>query len=168
LGLIGDPGATTRLLDALQRYSDGQTFNAVLAALAKIRDPQSVNRLCVFLVMSRDKGVRKSLIEALGTMKLAEAVPGLCDLIHDEDIAIRAAIIQALGDIQHPSAIPALVTMLQDNERLKAAGLLAVGPRISYLASEALKVIGTREAEEAVEAWKQSGGRKGFWPFRKS
>jgi HEAT repeat protein len=167
LGNLADSTATPALLDTLQRYSDGQTFNAALGALVKISDPQCVDQLYALLEQSSDKGVRRSIAEAFGDMGLAEAVDGLCKLIHDDDLNLRAAIIKSLGAIRHPRAVPALISMLEDNTRLKAAGVLAVGPRINFLASEALKAIGSPDAESALQAWKKNDGRKGFWPFGK-
>lgn len=167
LGVIGDAAASPALLDTLQRYNDGQTFNTVLAALIRIRDPECVEPLFALMLNSSDKGVRRAIIDGFGEMRLPQAVDGLCSIIADPDLNTRAAIINALGSIGDRQAVPALITMLDDNSRLKAAGVVSIGPRINYLASEALKAIGTPDAAAAVESWKKNDGRKGFWPFGK-
>ena len=93
-------------------------------------------------------GRRHALIvlEAYGTSATAKLVPQITSMLDDKDLFTRAQAAGALANIgpSAASAVPALVKRLEDAEDVRKK------------AEEALNVIGTPEAKQALQDYSQS------------
>ena len=61
---------------------------------------------------SDDAATRASAVTALADLGDPQAVPGLAEVLQDEERALRVGAAQALGAIAHPSAVGPLVAAL--------------------------------------------------------
>ncbi len=111
LGEIGDREAVPPLLDLLQHHPDGEARTAAIEALAKIPDPRVPGAL-LEIAAGRPENLawedewddwwdmQLHAIEALGRMRVAEAVPVLERLLEDEDSqGIETELLTALARI---------------------------------------------------------------------
>ena len=92
-------------------------------------------------LQGQDPKERREAINALGGLKVKDAMPDLIALLKDPDTDIRSRAAQAfwsMGDADAKEAVPALIALLQDKDtgvRLNAAGALG------QIASEPAKTI---------------------------
>ena len=77
------------------------------------------------------------------------AVPALIDALKSRDGTVRRAAAWTLGQIRDPRAVSFLVDLLDDND----GGMFGPGDRVCDVAADALALIGTSEALEALEGW---------------
>ncbi len=110
----GDPAQRREVVQLLSSYPSAEVRDALLAAL---EDP--------------DAGVRAQAAEAVGRVRVLDAVPRLLDWLDDPDPDVRAAAARALGQIGADRAVPRLVRVLGDTHsdvrRAGVAALAAIG-----------------------------------------
>ncbi|MCB9593617.1 MAG: HEAT repeat domain-containing protein [Sandaracinaceae bacterium] len=88
---------------------------------AEVRDP------LLGALEDEDPGVRAQAAEAVGRVRLREAVPLLLDWLDDPDADVRAAASRALGSIGEEQAVPRLVRVLGDRQaEVRRAGVAAL------------------------------------------
>jgi HEAT repeat protein len=127
--------AVPALLNAL-RHKDRDVSSAAVIALKMIGSPAIPSLLKA--LHHEDATVRRLAIKALTSYENANAaLPELLSALHDKDSEIRSLAIFALCESKNEAAVAGLIEVL-DTE-------------LSYLASIALKSIGTHEALQAVE-----------------
>jgi HEAT repeat protein len=129
------------LIEIVQR-AYGQQRESIINALALIGwIPDDPEVEAAYLIAARDW---RACIE-LGEV----AVPSLIDALKSRDGTMRRAAAWALGQIGDPRAVPFLVRLLSDRE----GGMFGPGDRVCDVAAEALALIATPEALEALEMW---------------
>lgn len=170
LGKMGDSTSVPALVEALRSGSEDLRITASWA-LGRLGHAGAVPSL-VALLSSRDWRVRWSAAEALWQIGDA-ALPALLDALRHDSEYVRRAVIRILSEIGE-AAFPGLLKSLSDAdwdvrwaaaEALQEMGDAAVpfliaalrenDWRAGWAAAEALKQIGTREALDAVEAWRR-------------
>lgn len=170
--------ALTRLL----KDSNWTLRAAVVRALIDIGDVSAVPAL-IGTLKDANATVREAAVEALGILGSPEAIPHLAEAMSDGEPIVRLRAVMALGQIQSNEVENWLLQSLKSREPIlrwaaaealtKAASsesvnelipLLQDGFRpdwldtrpICDLIAEALQVIGTPEALEALEKWRKS------------
>lgn len=165
-----DPAAVPGLLDALGD-DDPRIRTAAVKALGEIGDPAAVAQLLHIMNTEQDGDIRWLATGALGKIG-ADAVPGLLNMLRDEDWKVRRSAADAIWAMREPSAVPGLLAALHDKNdvvRQAVAGALdAIGegavlpliealssrdPQINRTAADYLNKIGTPEALNAVRQW---------------
>ncbi len=165
-----DSAAVPGLLDALGD-DDPRIRTAAVKALGEIGDPAAVPQLLHIMNTERDGDIRWLATGALGKIGSA-AVPGLLNMLRDEDWKVRRSAADAIWAMREPGAVPGLLAALQDRNdvvRQAVAGALdAIGegavqpliealssrdPQINRTAADYLNKIGTPEALTAVRQW---------------
>ncbi|MEZ4670728.1 MAG: HEAT repeat domain-containing protein [Anaerolineae bacterium] len=177
LGQIGDARPVEFLVEALQSDHPAiQTASAI--ALTRIGPPAV--RQMLKLVLQFDKPhLRATTLEIFRQMDVdafpalmaviyessdlertqagwvlsefgEQAVPYLRQGLQHTDKSVRYACVTALGQTRSPEAIPDLTMSLQDTEYVPSMGRM-----VCDAAYNALKLIGTDEALEAIENWKK-------------
>jgi HEAT repeat protein len=117
LGDLKDPASVQPLQDALDlSATDGATSrmnSAIAQALGTIGDPRAVPGL-LRLLKSKDDYVRIDAIQALGSLKAAEAVLPMMELALDDASSpqVNRRAVAALGDIGDARAVPVLLKAL--------------------------------------------------------
>jgi len=119
--------------------------NSIVVALANMRD-FVVEELFIVL-NSSDRDVRISGIDALGRIKSTQATKALINMLHDTDEHVRYHATFAIGQIRDAISIGALSECLNDVSEWVCKG-----------ASVALENIGTPEALEALQKWREEQG----------
>jgi HEAT repeat protein len=180
LAWIGDTEAVPPLL----KHLDDKNWTvrvAVIRALLEIGDKQAGNYVMPYLddgnsnvreaaaealgvlggttavqgllkaMTDRERFVRLAAIDALGKIKDRRAVPSIMTALRDTDLDIRWFAATALGKIGDASAVPALIEHLQDKEMPKWEET----QRVCDVAIAALELIGTPEAQSAVQQWRR-------------
>jgi len=149
LGQLATPGspAADELLKALEHPVGDEDLDA-MDALATMGDQRASEPLLRRLRSMDDAtGILEwqCVIDALGRLKVPEAVDLLVDELDSEYLSEEAA--TALGRIGDLRAVPPLVALLAQtpSEPVREATL------------DALMAIGTPEAKEAVAAWRERG-----------
>lgn len=109
-----DPARRREVVQLLSSYPSSEVRGSLLGAL---EDP--------------DAGVRAQAADAVGRVRLHEAVPRLLDWLDDTDPDMRAAAARALGQIAEERAVTSLVRLLGDTHanvrRAAVAALAAIG-----------------------------------------
>jgi hypothetical protein len=90
---------------------------------------------------TRDRGIKLSLIEALGEIKDPRAVASLSETLRDNNAEVRWDSAIALGEIGDESAVPALKKALEDPDKY-----------VRYGAAFALSKIGWKPADDGEKA----------------
>ncbi len=126
------------LLRTLNAPDNAGARNSAIEALVRIGVP-AVDALLP-LVETPDPDVRKFVVDILGDIKDARAVPVLIDRLGDADENIRVAAAEALGKIRDPRSVDALLACLTRYNQ----GWL------DYAAAEALGEIGDVRALEPL------------------
>lgn len=177
LGQIGDARPVEFLVEALQ--SDHPALQTA-AAIALARIGPSAVRLMLKLVLQFDKPhLRATTLEIFRQMDVdafpalmnviyeasdlertqagwvmsefnEQAVPYLLQGLQHSDKAVRYACVTALGQTHSAAAVPDLVMSLQDTEYVPTMGRM-----VCDAAYNALKLIGTDEANEAISNWQK-------------
>ncbi|HEX8823225.1 MAG TPA: HEAT repeat domain-containing protein [Archangium sp.] len=117
LGDVKSPTSVSPLSDAVDLGVTDSAANlmnkALAAALGEIGDPKATPML-LKLLKARDNFTRVEAVEALGRMRVAEAVEPLIQLATDEGVEpfLNKKAIEALGRIGDARAVPSLVRML--------------------------------------------------------
>ncbi|GAB1644859.1 HEAT repeat domain-containing protein [Krasilnikovia sp. MM14-A1259] len=136
LGAIGEPAAASPLLASLTRPVPA---HLVAHALARI-GTGAVPALDAAL-RDREPLIRTTALDALGLIGATRSVPGITELLHDEqDPDVRLAAVRALGRLGGRSAVAPLleVTELGNTDQLRAAAARALGDIGAASASDAL------------------------------
>ena len=142
LGAIKSERSVDNLLDLLNDL-DGSMRRSIIKALGAIKSERSVDKL-LGLLNDLDGSVRRSASEALKEIKSERSVDGLLTLLYNPDARIRRIAAETLGAIKSERSVKSLLIVLNDR---------AVS--VQRIAAEALQEIGTPEALEAVEKWRQ-------------
>ncbi len=174
LGKIGDPSAVPALVRALDEWSP-DVRQAAANALGQIGDASAVPQLLEVLHDER-MGARGAAARALAMIGLP-ALPGLIAELRNKDPHVRQYTATALGMIGDDAAVPELVKMLHDLNEVDFVRHAAVEALVDIgaasvpglilalddpdadmreLAAEALELIGTAEAFEALSAWQNT------------
>jgi HEAT repeat protein len=106
LGLTGNPNALKPLLRATED-PDVEVREAASKALGQLGAPGAAAELATLLPREPEPRVRIALIDTLGRLRDACAVPVLSELLTDLDVSIRFAACRApTGDSRRPSISP--------------------------------------------------------------
>lgn len=137
------------LIEAL-RGDKWQRRSSAAWALGELREPMAVPSL-IEALRDESEDVRKEAVLAL-TRIGKPALPRLLKALEDPDPDLRAVVIKLLSHLNDVSAVPSLITCLKDTSwpSLDEA-------RICDLAANALETIGTDDALQAVDIWRQGG-----------
>lgn len=143
LGMIGDPSAIPQLLDVLHDERMGAR-GAAARALAMIGKPALAGLIAE--LRNKDSYVRQYTATALGMVGDERAVEELVKMLNDQTEVpfVRHAAAEALVDIG-AAGVPGLILGLNDPD-----------PEIREVIAEALELIGTAEAYEALSAWQST------------
>jgi len=125
LGRLGDPRALPELMRAAaaqQKGGDQQTTIYAIWALGSIGDRQAVPTL-LELLTNEDRGIRKAVVHALGTLPSAETRSALEAALNDaaDDVRWNAAL--ALARQKDPAAKAVLLQMLDRGKVGKTEGV---------------------------------------------
>lgn len=145
---IGGARVVEGLLDALNAPDNAGARNSAIEALVRIGGP-AVDAL-IPLVETPDPDVRKFVVDILGDIRDARAVPDLIGRLKDSDENVRVAAAEALGKIRDPRAVDALLACLAgsgqgwlDNAAAVALGEIgdvrALGPLLAALGRNNLR-----------------------------
>ncbi|MDH3454166.1 MAG: HEAT repeat domain-containing protein [Desulfuromonadales bacterium] len=175
-----DPALNLDQLEANARGGDQQAM-AQLAGLLADRKPGVSDRVYAIMieigdravpvllqhVHAEDKQMREYVVAALGTLKVAEAIPAISDVLAKPVLARRYVAAWALGEIGDAAAIPALIDALDDDNsevrRYATRALIklnkaAVLPLTDYLAgargegaAAAIRAVGDIADQRALE-----------------
>jgi HEAT repeat protein len=133
VGIAGEE-VVSGLIHALKAHDNAGARNSAIEALVQLGGA-SIGALLPALE-TPDPDVRKFIVDILGDIKDARAVPALVQKLTDDDENIRVAAAEALGKIRDPLAVDALLACLGRNDQ----GWL------DYAAAEALGEIGDERA----------------------
>lgn len=179
LAWIGDPAAIPALKQAIAD-SVVEVRVAVLRALLEIGDPSSAPSIIHALANDKSNMVREAAAEALGIIGDIIALPALGRALDDPDPFVRVAAVQALERLSFGGVVAPMMKALKDedvNVRWLAAQALAhiatseIVPdllphlsdqskpqwekkRVCDFVAEALEYIGTPQALQAVNDWR--------------
>jgi putative membrane-bound dehydrogenase-like protein len=160
--LIGglDPASQTKLAELASSLEDGPVLAAVLAALAQ-RPELKPSPLLLGKLSSADAAVRAAAMEALGTLRVAEAADRVGPLLADKDPRVRVAAATVAGKLAVRPATEPLLRLARDTEpAVRRASLEALRllkePRAVPLAVAALADRETRPA--ALQCIAELGG----------
>lgn len=121
LGRIGDPGATTTLIEILDDESD-LTIPTV-NALAKIGDQRAFEAL-LGLIGHADAAVRQAVIGALNSLGSREMPARIIPLLSDPDPNVRESAVKIAGYFGYPECAELLLDRCHDqDERVRRAAI---------------------------------------------
>ena len=100
-------------LEAMLRREDPELLLFALQSLSRIGFG-SAGPAILPLLHHADPNVAQAAIEAVGKLRVREAVPALCGLLQG-DLWLQLAAIAALGDIGHPAAVVPLLAFVPDS-----------------------------------------------------
>lgn len=89
------------------------------------------------LFKSKEAGLRKTVVAALGYMGTPEVVPTICQALQDKSESVRMAAAEALGRLGSAEAVPTLLMALEDKDE--------------WVRMSAATSLGQLKAKEAVE-----------------
>jgi putative membrane-bound dehydrogenase-like protein len=145
-----DTGAAGRIRDLVGGTRDAEVKRRALAALGECGDHSAVAFLMDYL--GRDPALDVQVIETLGRLKAADAVPMLADRARAPSEKLRAASFEALVRIGGEPAAAAILNLLADKSldvrlgAIRAAGDLGDRAAIPRL----LKAYAARETRDAA------------------
>ena len=120
LGRIGDPRATSALINAL---SDESLALDAANALGQIGDPQAFDGL-LNLVGNEDASIRQAAVSALNSVIQPAMSERIIPLLRDPDPNVRESAVKIAGYFGYPEAGNALIELSRDpNERVRCAAL---------------------------------------------
>jgi HEAT repeat protein len=182
LAWTGDTAATPALLQALQDEMWTVRVSAIRALAAVKADTQKtlpglINALqdknhvvreaaaetlgligdetageaLTYALNDNDSFVRRAAVEALGRVKDMTVVPILISSLDDEDNNVQWAAVETLGELGDPSAIPILTQYLENTSSPNWEER-----RLCDIAALALEKIGTDQAKDAVNKWREA------------
>ncbi|PLX99304.1 MAG: hypothetical protein C0623_09520 [Desulfuromonas sp.] len=150
LGKLGASEAVTPLLEAMEKPDLLFRFT-ILEALGQIDASVPVDRL---LDYSDDKLLRKALLDCLGRVGDAAAIPFLVQSLSDEMKNVREAAVMALGQISYQARdFFGNVMVMRSNESVTAAVkelLVDGGPSIQKAAISLLSCIGNKDSVSSL------------------
>jgi HEAT repeat protein len=147
---IGDTNSAA--LITLLSGAHGQVRDQIAGALSRIgwQADEPADEMAYRIAIRDWKGCI-----ALGSA----AVPALLEVLRDREESERRAAAWVLGRIGDPRAVSGLIQMLGDMN----GGMFGVGDRVCDVAAEALSLIGTSEAQAAVDRWVSSAAAGEQW-----
>jgi HEAT repeat protein len=118
LAELADPAALNALIAIVSASATpAPLYDAAANALAKIQDPRALPIL-VKLLQSPKENVRWAAADALGGLRIGDAVKPLADVaLKDQNPQIREAALAALSKIGDKSSLKTLVDALTDKEK---------------------------------------------------
>jgi HEAT repeat protein len=125
LALFAPDALLPALEVALRDGDDAGSRNAAMEIYVRLGS--AATRPLLALVSDADEEVRLFSCVMLGSMKEAEAVPGLVAALSDPDVNVRHAAATSLGQIGSPAAVPRLVEALRGEPWLQYPALHALG-----------------------------------------
>jgi HEAT repeat protein len=149
LGWLGDPAVTPMLL---QHFSGVHPFvqEAMIIALAELKDPTALKPLHDALRHGQTSYVRASAANALGNLKDFSSKKVLAEAFSDPDWLVRIYAAQALKEYQDRETVPSFVGLLSDKRSgVITTALYAIGdlgdatlkPTILKLADDPLEEV---------------------------
>jgi len=149
LGRIGDETNADILRD-LMLHKDKRVHKEALKSLGQIGGNKRGPLFLAFLPQAEGE-LRVNVIEMLGKIRCAEAVPGLLDMLKnksliskDEQISLQEKICNALGTIGSPEAIKTLTEIAESKSIL---GIGSYPKEVKSAAEKALANIKRKQAE---------------------
>jgi HEAT repeat protein len=162
LGQIGEPLAVPNLIE-LMDDTNYHIREIAAWALGQIRDKSATTKLCAALE-DQSWEVRLAVVKALGIIGEPEAAVPLLNYLSKlgyEDRYSLIATIEALGNIRNPIAVNPLTSYMADTRKMlfpTDEGLYSVP--VDQVTAKALRNIGTPDALEAIEQWRQEQGEQ--------
>jgi HEAT repeat protein len=163
LGTANHPHAVACLAEALRKDDEAAVRVAAAKALSGISylHPDAVSSLIAALQDS-DVAVRKHAVQALASVRAAEAAEPLVPLLKDSDPSMRRLIAATLGDLANAKVADPLFDLLKDEDQAtQQAAAIALGKLGDERASDSLvQALGTDEVGIRVEAARIMGELK--------
>ncbi len=128
LGVPVDGETVEALIELLDTEVNAGLRNAAVEVLQGLAS-RSLPFLCAHLSDPRP-GVRKFVVDILGSIGNADAVPALIESLEDPDPNVRAAVAESLGTIGDPRGVSPLVTAVASGNTLVAFSALDALVRI--------------------------------------
>lgn len=151
LGQLGAVEAVPALLKVMQHEDVVLRFAAV-AALGQLRDARAVDAL-LYALHDPDTSVQKQAVRALSQIGDPRALPALVEALGDSRLAVRGMAAEALSWFADAATVPALIEALWDARSRNPQP--DEHPNPVHAIIEALEVIGTAEAQAAIDDWQQ-------------
>ena len=149
LGLLKATGALTFLVDAMREVDD-TLRNYAIEALGELGDPRAVKDLIDELNGFR-RGGRAGVIQALGKLKDADAIPHLLEVAEEQPRTyLNSFAIRALSQLGEPTIIPLILRERSFHQELPRALRYLGGLALSPLVDELRK--GSRDDVRALAA----------------
>ncbi|MBN1470223.1 MAG: HEAT repeat domain-containing protein [Syntrophaceae bacterium] len=152
IGRIGDE-TSVDILQPLLLNKDKRIYIEAFKSAIQIGGNKKGSLLLSILPLA-DHEFRLNIIEMLGKIKYAEAVPDLLDILEskvlqakDDQLSLQEKACNALGAIGSPEAIPVLAEITESKSFL---GIKSYPTEVKYAAKRALASI-ERKMEESVE-----------------
>jgi HEAT repeat protein len=154
LGAIGDTSAVPALISAIEDPQNVSTSvrEYSVRAIYEFPDERAIQALIGALT---DPNWETAYYAAstLGKIQKHSAVTALAQALNDERDVVRAGAATALGELGAVDALPQLLPLLNDNEKT-----IRIIQPVCIWAAKALENIGTPEALEAVNKWREERG----------
>jgi len=151
--LGADPASVAALATALETEPVARVREAIMTALMRIGNQESVKALLPYL-REQDAAKRGAAIEALQALPDATA-PFLSALLHDADSDVRILAVELVRGMPAAEATRLLCDILEHEPH----------PNVCASAVDALAEVGTRDALPALEACARRFADTPFLPF---
>ncbi|MFL6279957.1 MAG: HEAT repeat domain-containing protein [Vicinamibacterales bacterium] len=127
LGVLKEMSAVTPLIDLVRRANEpSEVVVSAVRALATIGNPSAAPALVTLASDATDPNVRLQAVTALGTLKAAEGLPIVQDLLTDTWPTMRAAALRAAASIDVDNFVLVLSGMEPDRDWTVRAALADV------------------------------------------
>jgi HEAT repeat protein len=147
-----DRQAVSKLVRMVTEDPETRVREVVVAALGVVGD-QSVVPTLINTLRDRDEFVRRVAADSLGMLKAEQATDVLMDALNDPSMDVRMSAIWALGQIKAERAVPSITVHLADETI--PIWETETTTRVCDVAAEALELIGTEDAMNALSAWRE-------------
>lgn len=147
IALLGDDADVVHLTPLLNEKQTSMR-EAVIQSLGTLGSPLAIHALLPYL-RDAERSIRLYTIEALGRIGDKSVVDVLLTYLKIGDEAVRWVCIEALGRLAEPRTIPELHQCLDDTRHP-----MWDDKRVCDMAVDALTAIGTPEAIQLVEDWR--------------
>jgi DNA polymerase III delta prime subunit len=155
LGMIADDTLVINLAQVLNHPTKSLPVREGIAAAFGIAGLDSSIPALQQALRDLQPTIRYRAAEALGKLKATTVITDLSDALQDENIHVRISVIHALENIGTPTAVRVLQKALHDTTLIEDW----VNVRVCDVAVMSLSRVGSADAQEAVQAWLQQGGK---------
>lgn len=137
---ISDPGVQDGLYDLILDKAYGNTQLVIdyisendkkarllfLKAIGDLLIVETADTLKTIITTENDKDVLVAAINALGSLRLSDALPVFSSMVHRPDMAIKRAAIFAMSQISGKESVDKLITFISGNEEINKIAVEAL------------------------------------------